>query len=70
MTQQEFDKTSWHKGMKCNCEGATYWIRSIVFGERLLGILPADVFTIDEAAEADYGELEWKRCESIELLNS
>lgn len=67
MTQQEFDNTGFHKGMQVNYDGGEYWVRSVNFRERLLGLLPS-FLSVDDAARADDYEIDWVRCESCTIL--
>lgn len=48
--------------MKCGYKGKMYDIGSVDFEERLVGIA-------DYCAGADNGDLQWARCENIEILN-
>ena len=57
MTQQEFDNTGWHGGMRCIYQGNSHDIGSCDFKERLVGIVVG--FSDD---------LSWIRCENIKLI--
>jgi hypothetical protein len=59
MTREEFDKTRFTAAMTVDYRGGIYWISTVNFYERLLGIIPLD-------GEDD--DLIFVRCESVELL--
>lgn len=63
MTIEEFDKTGFTGGMKCVHKGKEYEIISVDFEERIIAINEFDIFG-DNGAD----DLDWKRCENIELL--
>jgi hypothetical protein len=57
MTQEEFDKTNWRWSMQCEYKGVIYFIISLDFEEKLIGI-----------KQHQNEGLDWKRCENIKLL--
>ena len=63
MTIEEFDKTGWTGNMKCVHKKKEYEIISVDFEERIIAINEFDSFG-DNGAD----DLDWKRCENIELL--
>jgi|GEM_PF-1290407 hypothetical protein len=62
MTQGEFDAIGWTGQMKCHYKDGTYAIGSVDFEERLVGLS-------DYCTGADVGDLQWVRCENIELAS-
>jgi hypothetical protein len=62
MTQGEFDSIGWTGQMKCNYKGGIYGIGSVCFEERLVGLS-------DYCTCAYVGDLQWVRCENIELAS-
>lgn len=63
MTLQEFDNQKWVKGMKARYEDQEYWLRSVNFKERLIGL---QYEFLDP--ETDNDGVQWVRCESVELI--
>ena len=60
MTIDEFNKTGFSGGMKCEYDGKVYDIASVDFEEALVGI-----------QEIEYSEeLSWKRCENIKIVQA
>ena len=58
MTLQQFNNTRFGAGMRCIYKGQTRDIGSVEFEEKLLGLVN----------EWDDEELNWVRCENIELI--
>jgi len=63
MTIEEFDKTRFTGGMKCEYKGKEYEIISVDFEEKTIAINEFDSFD-DNGAD----DLDWKRCENITLI--
>lgn len=63
MTIEEFDKTGFTIGMKCEYKGKQYDIISVDFEERIIAINQFDSFDDNVA-----NDLDWKRCENIKLI--
>ena len=63
MTTEQFDKTGFTGGMKCEYKGKEYDIISVDFEERIIAINELDSF--DDNGSDD---LDWKRCENITIL--
>jgi hypothetical protein len=63
MTQAEFQKTRWGKGMRALYRGEIYLIAQVDFEEQLIGM-------VSEQYESDPNEvMSWARCENVELMN-
>lgn len=62
MTLDQFDKVRWTGNMKAMYrDGKTYDVGSVDFLEQLVGIL-------GYAAGADENNLQWVRCENVEIV--
>jgi predicted Mrr-cat superfamily restriction endonuclease len=63
MTQAEFSKTRWGKGMRALYRGEIYLIAQVDFEEYLIGM-------VTERYESNpYETMSWARCENVELVN-
>ncbi len=60
VTREEFNNTRWGAGMKCLVgDAGPYDVVSVNFGEALVGL---DWY-------GDINDLDWYRCESVELFD-
>jgi hypothetical protein len=62
MTHAQFDKTEWYKGVIANYDDGEWWVRSVNFKERLLGLWPSFL-----DPEKDEYETLWVRCENVTI---
>jgi hypothetical protein len=67
MTQAEFSKTRWGKGMYALYRGEMYLIVQVDFEEELIGMI--DPCILDEEETYEKGETCWARRENVELVN-
>jgi hypothetical protein len=66
MTQEEFDNTGYHAGMKVEYQQMRYLIAQVNFEERLFGLVEeGDLY----AYERGLAQADWVRCENCTLLN-
>lgn len=63
MTKEEFDKKGWCAETKAEYKGIEYYVGSINFEERLVGL-----WNLNSDME-DMSDMIWARCENIELIN-
>lgn len=67
MTQAEFQKTRWGKGMRALYRGEIYLIVQVDFEEELIGL--GDPELLDEEERYPHRETSWARRENVELVN-
>jgi hypothetical protein len=65
MTQAEFSKTRWGKGMYALYRGEIWLIVQVDFIEELIGLCLED----GSNGLLDTGEINWARRENVELVN-
>jgi hypothetical protein len=65
ITFQKFDDTRWGKWDRVSYNGGEWYVRSVNFKERLLGLVP-DFLN----PETDEYDTEWVRCENCALLEN
>jgi major membrane immunogen (membrane-anchored lipoprotein) len=61
MTIEQFDTTGWTGNMKCTFQDKEYYIATVDFEEKLVGIY-------EKIQGGDEDDVSWKRCENIELV--
>lgn len=74
MTIEEFDKTRWCYGMRVKIisgihEGKIYYVYSLNFDQKLIGICDPSSLPEDCDDESSDQEVEWFRCESCILIS-